>query len=143
MWSGSEAFGTFLLLEKYTPKECLNRWCCCCCFPWTACAGALSFMLPTSINSSFWWSSPDTNRDCNNIMTISFSNRRRTCRNCWNMLLFSKKWSKQRKLQAIPVKRTRVWEKKALAREKPYWVHPANRGHISRRTLFFCFSNLQ
>ncbi|KAK8696332.1 hypothetical protein V6N13_001468 [Hibiscus sabdariffa] len=74
LWSGSATFGTFLLLEKNTPKECLKL-----CFSWGTGERAL---MPTTSNglSSFSSAEPETNRESNITTTISVCNSR-SCRN--------------------------------------------------------------
>lgn len=65
LWSGSEAFGTLLLLEKYL------KLCFCCCFSCTFGGKWLLFVPKTTFTFSSFWS-PETNSNERKINAIVF-----------------------------------------------------------------------
>lgn len=144
LWRGSDAFGTFLLLEKYTSNECLKRCRCCCCFSRVF---GERLLTPTATAASFW--SPQTN---NEIKATTINCRSHpTCilGDPLLLLLFLEKMERRKKKGGGGGER--IARQKGRRRETGkaytlclavkggkrqmwgyYWVYPANKGHISR-----------
>lgn len=142
LWSGSEAFGTLLLLVKNTSTECFrpcscrSSCCCCCCCCWGFCcvcdnmtilfmAITVVFLCPNTknvsrkmiitfffINPSFWYS-------LNSMLAIEESHKR-------TVLLEEQIYNNLRVRVCF----------------KCYWVicssiYPANKGHGPQWDLYF------